>query len=77
MLFTYLKNLVKDKQKSVVLVLHNLSHAYQYADHVVALQQGKFLAQGEPDNVMNDDNLQTMYQTKIHRQQTENGVIFY
>lgn len=77
LLFTYLKNLVKDKQKSVVVVLHNLSHAYQYADHVVALQQGKVLAQGEPDNVMNDDNLQTMYQTKIHRQQTENGVIFY
>lgn len=77
LLFAYLQNLVKTQQKSVIVVLHNLSHAYQYADHVVALHQGKVLAQGEPDNVMTDDNLQTMYQTKIHRYHSEHGVFFH
>lgn len=77
LLFAYLQNLVKTQQKSVIVVLHNLSHAYQYADHVVALHQGKVLAQGEPDNVMTNDNLQTMYQTKIHRYHSEHGVFFH
>lgn len=77
LLFAYLQNLVKKHKKSVVVVLHNLSHAYQYADHVVAIHQGSVLTQGEPDSVMTDDNLQQMYQIHIHRQATENGFVFY
>ncbi|ELA09663.1 ABC transporter-like protein [Moraxella macacae 0408225] len=77
LLFAYLQNLVQNEQKSVVVVLHSLSHAYQYASHVVALHKGKVLAAGHPSAVMNDEILSQMYQTKIHRVATESGFLFY
>lgn len=77
LLFEFLKNLVKEQKKSLVVVLHSLSHAYQYASYVVALKDGQVLAQGLPNDVMTDDNLQMMYHTQIYRHQTENGVLFF
>lgn len=77
LLFAYLKDLVSQQQKSLIVVLHNLSHAYQYSNHIIALNQGKILTQGEPHIVMTDENLAQMYQTKIYRHQTEQGILFY
>lgn len=75
LLFDHLRRLV-NAQKSLVVVLHNLSHAHRYADTVVALKDGQILAQGTPDAVMTQQNLQLMYDTQIRRYQTDDGVVF-
>lgn len=76
-LLTYLQRLQKDEQKTIIMVLHDLSHAYQCADWVIALHQGNLLAQGTPDVVMTEQNLTTMYETPIHSVMTNAGKLFY
>lgn len=77
LLFEFLQSLVKTKQKSLVVVLHSLTHAHSYASHIIALKDGRVLAQGTPDQVMTDETLGDMYQTNIYRHQTQKGVVFF
>lgn len=75
-LFAYLKQLVREQQKSIVVVLHSLTHAHRHADTLIALHQGELLAYGTPDDVLTDTNLTTMYQTTIHRYPTDSGMVY-
>ncbi|MDO4435204.1 MAG: ABC transporter ATP-binding protein [Cardiobacteriaceae bacterium] len=75
-LFAYLKYLVEEQGKSIVVVLHNLSHAHRHADTLIALHDGKLLACGSADEVLTDSNLQTMYQTTIYRHHTHQGTLY-
>ncbi|UYZ69261.1 ABC transporter ATP-binding protein [Moraxella bovis] len=74
-LFVYLRNLVKQEQKSLVVVLHNLTYAYRYSDEIIALKAGELVAQGVPDMVMNETVLATLYDTPIKRYHTDDGVM--
>lgn len=76
-LFKYLQSLVRNEKKTVVAVLHNLTHAYQYADFVVAMHQGQLIATGNQDAVMTPANLQKMYDTQVNVIDTEFGKVFY
>ncbi|RMI13414.1 ABC transporter ATP-binding protein [Cellulomonas triticagri] len=38
--------------RTVVAVLHDLNHAARYASHLVAMADGRVVAQGEPDQVV-------------------------
>lgn len=76
LLFSYLRHLVDDKQKSIVVVLHSLTNAHRFADEIIAVHQGQILAQGTPDDVMTDTNLQTLYDAKVARHETDDGVVF-
>jgi iron complex transport system ATP-binding protein len=38
--------------RTIVMVLHDLNQACRYADHLVAVKQGKVYAQGDPGQVM-------------------------
>lgn len=76
LLFAYLRHLVDEKQKSIVVVLHSLTNAYRFADEVIAVHRGKILAQGTPETVMTADTMHTLYEVSINRYQTDDGVIF-
>lgn len=76
LLFDYLDTLVKTHQKSIVMVLHNLTYAYRFAHTVVALKHGKLIATGTPQDVMTDQTLHTLYDTPITRHHTSCGMIF-
>ena len=45
----------------VLMVTHDLNHAWQYADKVVLLKSGSIYAQGKPEQVMSQDNLTTIF----------------
>lgn len=77
LLFDYLAQLTASQQKTIVMVLHSLSHAYQFSDWVIALHEGELLAQGIPTQVMTEQNLATMYGVAIGSVMTEQGRIFY
>lgn len=74
-LFAYLRRLVKQEHKSLVVVLHNLTYAYRHSDEVIALKQGELVAQGTPETVMNETVLSVLYDTPIKRYETDDGVV--
>ncbi|BAT58971.1 putative siderophore transport system ATP-binding protein YusV [Variibacter gotjawalensis] len=61
--------------RSVVVVLHDLSLAARYCDRLILLSGGKILADGPPDAVLTDRNLADAYGIDVVRG-THDGVPF-
>jgi iron complex transport system ATP-binding protein len=47
--------------KTVVMVVHDLSSACRYADHLVAMDNGKIIAQGPPAEVVTPELVHRLY----------------
>lgn len=75
-LLNYLHNLVRQQRKSILVVLHDLTHAHRYTDEVVLLDAGKVIAQGRPNEVMTSEQLSDIYHVDIKAHQTEDGLVF-
>lgn len=75
-LLHYLHHLVRHQRKSILVVLHDLTHAHRYTDEVVLLNGGQIMAQGSPDTVMTAAQLSEVYQVDIKAHQTDDGVVF-
>jgi iron complex transport system ATP-binding protein len=50
-----------DRGRTVVMVLHDLSLAARYADHLVAMRDGRIVAQGPPREVITTDLLADVF----------------
>lgn len=55
------RNLGRDLDMGVVVVLHDINMAATYCDHLVALHSGKLLTQGAPKELMNTSTLESIY----------------
>ncbi len=75
-LLSYLHDLVRHRQKSILVVLHDLTHAHRYTDEVVIVSQGRVVAQGAPDTVMTCQVLSDVYQVDINAHSTTDGIVF-
>jgi iron complex transport system ATP-binding protein len=51
-LLDLLSDLNRESGNTIVLVLHDLNLACRYADHVVAMRDGRIVAEGRPDEVI-------------------------
>ncbi|MFY0681429.1 MAG: ATP-binding cassette domain-containing protein [Thalassovita sp.] len=60
-LMQVLHRLARDKDKSIVIVIHDINQACAWADHVVALQNGAPVYQGAPDKVVTPQTLEDLY----------------
>ncbi|MGK9067083.1 ABC transporter ATP-binding protein [Stutzerimonas chloritidismutans] len=47
--------------KTIVMVVHDLSSACRYADHLVAMHGGRVVAEGAPEQVVTPELVQTLY----------------
>lgn len=56
---------LRDSDKSIVMVLHEVNYAAAWADHVVALKAGRVLAHGTPETVFSSDVLGALYDTRL------------
>ena len=68
-----LERLNKEKQITVVVVLHEINHAFRFADHIVGLKQGKVICEGKPINVINKETLQAIYGIDAELKKSQNG----
>ena len=50
-----------DSGLTVVTALHDLGHALEHADHVVALDAGRAVAQGSPTEVLTPALIRRLY----------------
>lgn len=51
--------------KAVITALHDLSLAAQFADRIWIMHQGKIIADGKPEDVLNTENLKTVFGIKM------------
>ncbi|GIZ11975.1 ABC transporter ATP-binding protein [Pseudomonas sp. NCCP-436] len=47
--------------KTVVMVVHDLSSACRYADHLIAMQQGRIIASGRPEEIVTSELVEQLY----------------
>ncbi|HJR39695.1 MAG TPA: ABC transporter ATP-binding protein [Nocardioidaceae bacterium] len=56
-----LADLNQSRGTTVVMVLHDLNMSARYADHLVALEGGRVIAEGRPDEVVTEDNVRAVF----------------
>ncbi len=56
-----LVQLVRERGKTVVAVLHDLNQAARHADHMVLLKKGRIAAAGRPPDVMTADRIAQVF----------------
>ena len=68
-----LQKLNKEKNITVVIVLHELNNACRFADNIIGLKKGKIICQGRPLDVINKENLKTIYGIDANLTVSEDG----
>lgn len=68
-----LQKLNKEKQITVVIVLHELNNACRFADNIIGLKKGKLICEGRPIDVINKETLQEIYGIEAKLQLSEDG----
>ncbi len=58
---------LKNQQKTIIIILHDLNLINQYADHLFLLQNGGLFAEGKPKDILTPDNISKVFsiQAKI------------
>jgi iron complex transport system ATP-binding protein len=56
-----LARLNADQGRTIVIVLHDLNQACRYADHLVALREGRIHAEGPPGEVVTEDLVREVF----------------
>lgn len=60
-----LRRLVREKQKTIVIVIHDINFASCYADYIIALKDGVVLLDGKKDDVITTEKLRSVYDMDI------------
>lgn len=61
-----LRELNRQEQKTIVMVLHDLNLACRYADHLVAVHNRTVFAQGAPATILNEALVKTVFDLNCH-----------
>lgn len=72
----HLMDLVRDlsrQGKAMVLVLHDLSLALQYADRLILMDEGRLRLSGSPEEVLQSNALEDIFGVHAHRVETDAG----
>lgn len=68
-----LQKLNKEKNITVVIVLHELNNACRFADNIIGLKNGKIICEGRPIDVINRETLKKIYGIDARLKPSENG----
>ena len=68
-----LKNISIKKEMSVVIIIHDLNLASLFCDSLIILKDGKFIEKGSPKEVINEENIKSVYNLDCKVCYNENG----
>lgn len=60
-LMELLTELNQQHGRTLVVVLHDLNHACRYATHLIAMRDGKIIAQGKPKDIVTPELIEQVY----------------
>ncbi|MBK1963644.1 ATP-binding cassette domain-containing protein [Campylobacter novaezeelandiae] len=60
-----MKNLIKDFNKSIIVVLHDINFASIYSDEILALKDGKIVKFDHTEKIINSEVLKEVYDMEI------------
>jgi iron complex transport system ATP-binding protein len=55
------RDLAREKKIAVVMAIHDLNLASRFSDKLVMLKNGRVYAAGEPDALLNEENIGKVY----------------
>lgn len=58
------KKFSRAKNLSVIMSLHDLTHAYRYSDKVIVLKRGRILAAGPPSDVITEETISKAFEVR-------------
>lgn len=61
-----LRRLVDELGKTVFVVIHDINYVSCYADHIIAMKQGRVIKDGSIDEVLTEETLEEIYDMKIN-----------
>lgn len=56
-----LKKLNQTEKRTIIIVLHDINLACRYADHIVAIKDGKVYAEGDPKKIINEKLIKEVF----------------
>ncbi len=59
------KKINKQSNITIIMVHHDINQAINYSDEIVAMKKGEVLFQGEPNEVISSESLQTLYSHEL------------
>lgn len=63
--------------KTVVMVIHDLPHAFSWADKILLMEAGNLVSQGTPEEIFTSGMADRVFRVALRRTQTENGWHYY
>ena len=63
--------------KTVVMIIHDLPHAFQTADHMILMRDGKIVADGTPEQIYASGMISSVFGVRLCRTGTEVGWRYY
>ncbi|MCD6428703.1 MAG: ABC transporter ATP-binding protein [Desulfurococcales archaeon] len=56
-----IKSLAKERGNTILVSLHDLTHAYRYSDKVIMMKSGRVFAVGDPEEVITSENIKKVF----------------
>lgn len=72
-LMALIQSIQEAGHKTVVLVEHNMNVVMNVSDRITVMHQGALLAEGTPDEIANDETVQTAYLGKLYDEPGKDG----
>ena len=70
-----LRRLVDEFQKTIILVIHDINFAAAYSDYMIALKQGRLVAQGLTEMVVTKDRMEQIYDMTMSVQRRQGRLL--
>ncbi len=64
-MMTQLRRAADELGRTIVIVLHDINFAAAYSDYIVAMDEGKVVESGTPDQIIQDDVLTRVFRTPV------------
>lgn len=66
-----IRQLNRDFGITIVMVLHDINQSLYYSDEIIAMQGGRIIAQGQPDEVITTELVKEVYDVDLKIQRTD------